>query len=208
MIDHKECRLGVCPIGKFAFSHEDAKVQKNAVMDKLRELGVDYVDIEEAVPDGLVRSKDQAAAVVAYLKEKQVDALFMPHCNFGTEDATGIIARELNVPVLLWAPRDEAPLTDGSRLRDSLCGSFAASKVLHTMGVKFDYIENCRVEDEAFRRGMELFLGAVRVVKAVKTARIGQIGIRIQMCIRDRDFTQLCVLHQRRELLDWVHKGV
>ena len=41
MIDHKECRLGVCPIGKFAFSHEDAKVQKNAVMDKLRELGVD-----------------------------------------------------------------------------------------------------------------------------------------------------------------------
>ena len=103
MIDHKECRLGVCPIGKFAFSHEDAKVQKNAVMDKLRELGVDYVDIEEAVPDGLVRSKDQAAAVVAYLKEKQVDALFMPHCNFGTEDATGITARELDVPVLLWA---------------------------------------------------------------------------------------------------------
>ncbi len=179
MIDHKECRLGVCPIGKFAFSHEDAKVQKNAVMDKLRELGVDYADIEEAVPDGLVRSKDQAAAVVAYLKEKQVDALFMPHCNFGTEDATGIIARELDVPVLLWAPRDGAPLADGSRLRDSLCGSFAASKVLHTMGVKFDYIENCRVEDGAFRRGMELFLGAVRVVKAVKTARIGQIGIRI-----------------------------
>lgn len=176
---NKGCTLGVCPIGKFAFSHEDAKVQKEKIYDKLRAWGVEYVDIEAVVPDGLVRSKDQALSVVAYLKAKNIDALFIPHCNFGTEDATGIIAKELGVPVLLWAPRDEAPLADGSRLRDSLCGSFATSKVLHTMGVKFDYIENCRVDDAAFQKGMETFLGAARVRKAVRTARIGQIGIRI-----------------------------
>ena len=81
--------------------------------------------------------------------------VFLPHCNFGTESATGLIDKKLGVPVLLWGPRDEAPLADGTRLRDSLCGMFAASKVLGKIGVPFTYIENCRVDDEAFSQGMD-----------------------------------------------------
>ena len=176
MIDHKECRLGVCPIGKFAFSHEDAKVQKNAVMDKLRELGVDYVDIEEAVPDGLVRSKDQAAAVVAYLKEKQVDALFMPHCNFGTEDATGDYRKGAGCTGTFV----------GAAGQGSACGWFApAGFVMQELCGKQGFAYNGRGirlyrKLPCGRQGVPawngIVLGAVRVVKAVKQRGSGRLG--------------------------------
>jgi L-fucose isomerase-like protein len=104
----------------------------------------------------------------------------MPHCNFGTEGAVGMIAKKLNVPTLLWGPRDEAPLPDGRRLRDTLCGLFASSKVLHKLGVPFTYIENCRVDDEPLRRGVDTFLRAVSVADALRWGiRIGVIGQRI-----------------------------
>ncbi|HPJ22757.1 MAG TPA: fucose isomerase, partial [Clostridia bacterium] len=109
MIKQKTVKLGVCPIGKFVFSHEDAKIQKKLIYDKLCELGIGYADIENVLPDGLVRDHSHVEPVVRYLESQNIDALFVPHCNFGTESAVGMIARELGLPTLLWGPRDEAP---------------------------------------------------------------------------------------------------
>ncbi len=173
--------LGVCPIGKFVFSHEDAIRQKKAILKKLDEWKVDYVTIDEVLPqdDGLVRNQKHVDPVVEYLKAKRIDALFIPHCNFGTEGAAGMIAKKLGVPVLLWGPRDEAPLPDGSRYRDSLCGMFATSKVLHKLHVPFTYIENCWVDDPKFKDGLSMFLRASAAAKAMKKMKIGQIGVRV-----------------------------
>lgn len=179
MFRNKPVRFGVCPIGKFVFSHEDAIVQKNKLFKKLRELGIDFFDIDGVLPDGIVRKQGDVEPVVKYFKGLEIDALFIPHCNFGTEGAAGMIAKQLGVPTLLWGPRDDAPLEDGSRLRDSLCGCFATSKVLNTLDVIFDYIVSSRVDDDVFVNGLTDFLAAIRVVKALKTAKIGQIGSRI-----------------------------
>jgi len=175
----KELLLGFCPIGKFVFSHEDALRYKRILEGKLAEWNVDFVGIDEAVTDGIVRSQKDVGPVVDHLRSRKVDALFIPHCNFGTEGAAGVIARDLGVPTLLWGPRDEAPQADGTRLRDTLCGLFATSKVLHKLDVPFSYIENCRVEDQAFKTGVDRFLRAANVVKTLKRLRIGQIGQRI-----------------------------
>ena len=48
------------------------------------------------------------------MRREQVDALFFPHCNFGSEGVVGQVAAALNVPVLLYGPRDDAPALDGS----------------------------------------------------------------------------------------------
>jgi len=175
----KQLLLGVCPIGKFVFSHEDALRQKRAILEKLDQWKVAYCTIDAAVPDGMVRDQRHVAPVVRLLRERGVDALFVPHCNFGTEGAVGMIARELGVPVLLWGPRDEAPLADGSRLRDSLCGMFASSKVLGKLHVPFTYVENCRVDDPRFREGVSRFLRAAMVAKSMRRMRIGQVGVRV-----------------------------
>ncbi len=173
-------KLGLCPIGKFVFSHEDALRYKARIEDKLRAWGVDFVSIDGVLPDGMVRDQAHVDPVVDHFKRTGVDALFMPHCNFGTEGAVGMIGAKLGLPVLLWGPRDEAPLPDGRRLRDTLCGLFASSKVLHKLNVPFTYIENCRVDDPQFRAGVDLFLRAANVAGAFrKGARIGHVGQRI-----------------------------
>ena len=38
-------RMGLCPIGKFVFSNEDALRCKQLLQAKLREWGVDFVDL-------------------------------------------------------------------------------------------------------------------------------------------------------------------
>jgi L-fucose isomerase-like protein len=140
----KKPLMGLCPIGKFVFSNEDAIRQKEAVQEKLQVWGAPVVDLEGVLEDGLVKDQSHVDRAVEHFRQSRVDCLFMPHCNFGTEGAVGMIARKLGVPVLLWGPRDEAPQPDGTRLRDSLCGLFASSKVLYKLGVPTMYIENCR----------------------------------------------------------------
>lgn len=176
---YKNINLGVCPIGKFIFSDKDAILHKNKIYKKLDILDLEYCTLEGVLNDGIVRYQDQVDSVIKCFKEKFIDALFVPHCNFGTEGAVGLIAKALEVPVLLWGPRDGVPLKDGSRERDTLCGMFASSKVLNKLQVRFTYIENCYLEDKIFTDGLINFLRTVSVVKAVKSARIGQIGTRI-----------------------------
>ena len=175
----KKLLLGVCPIGKFVFSHDDALRQKKLILQKLDEMKVSYCTIDGVLPDGMVRDQRHVEPVTRYFHEKRIDALFAPHCNFGTEGAVGMIARNLGVPVLLWGPRDEAPLADGSRYRDSLCGMFASSKVIRKLHVPFTYIENCRVGDPQFAAGVSRFLRAAAVVKSMRAMRIGQVGVRV-----------------------------
>ena len=186
--------LGLAPIGKFVFSHQDALVQKGRIEELLSRMGVRYVGLDDVLPDGMVRDQGHVDAVVAHLKAQGVDAVFMPHCNFGTEGACGMIGRKLDVPVLLWGPRDEAPQPDGTRLRDSLCGLFASSKVLYKLGVTFTYIENCRIDDPLLEAGIRDFLAAANVVKGMRSLRIGQVGKRI-------DFFWTCIVNES-ELLE------
>jgi len=192
-----EVLLGLCPIGKFLFSHEDARLQKRLIQEKLDAMKVRYVDLDCVMPetDGLIRNQDQCEKAVKFLRGQNIDALFLPHCNFGTEGAGGIIARDLAVPTLLWGPRDGAPEADGSRLRDTLCGLLPSSKVINklTRG-KFSYINNCTVNDVEFGEGVDLFLRASSVVKAAKHMRIGLVGARI-------DFFWSCIVNEA-ELLE------
>jgi len=172
--------LGLCPIGKFVFSHEDAMRWKRQLQGALRKWNIPFVDLDEVIEDGLIRNQAQAAAAIAHFRKHDVTGLFMPHCNFGTEGAAGIIGRDVGVPLLLWGPRDEAPEPDGTRLRDSLCGMFATSKVLHKLGVPFSYIENCRMEEPQLECGVRNFVRTAHAAQALRRGmRVGHIGQRI-----------------------------
>jgi L-fucose isomerase-like protein len=171
--------LGFCPIGKFVFSHEDALLQKAKLQKILDASGTRWTGLDDVLPDGMVRRQEDVEPVVRHFKAEGIDALFLPHCNFGTEGAAGLIARECGVPMLLWGPRDAAPLPDGTRLRDTLCGTFATSKVLHTLRVPFSYIPNSHPEESIFTDGLDRFVRAARVVKSLRKMRIGMLGQRI-----------------------------
>lgn len=172
--------LGLCPIGKFVFSNEDAVKYKKLLQEKLQKWNVDFIDLDEVLEDGLVKGQKDIDPVVKHFRSADIGCLFIPHCNFGTEGVAAMIAKKLNVPTLLWGPRDEAPLPDGTRLRDSLCGMFATSKVLNKLAVKFTYIENCRIDDPQLAEGVDTFLRAVNISNIFRNGvKIGHIGQRI-----------------------------
>jgi len=174
----KDLTVGYAPTRRTVFSREDALKYKKLTLEKIQSWGYKTIDLEGINEDGLlIRRSDIETAAVKFKKEK-VDLIFSPHCNFGTEDVVAGLAKEMNLPFLLWGPRDEAPQPDGSRLRDSQCGLFATSKILQRLSVPFSYIINSRLDDAVFKRGFDNFAAAANVVKSFKKIRIGQIGTR------------------------------
>lgn len=180
-MDHKII-LGVAPTRRGGvFVNPDALMQKEAIYQRLRDLQfphVEVVDIEDVNTEGLLMGKEDVPKVIEKFKARKVNALFFPHCNFGSEHSVAKVAAALRLPVLLWGPRDEAPEADGSRLRDTQCGLFATGKVLRRMNVPFTYLPNCRVGEPLFQKGMDTFLSAANVVKEFRQTRILQISVR------------------------------
>ncbi len=170
--------LGFAPTRRSIFSAPDAVKYAELTRSKLKELGVCFTDIDDIAEDGLLHDDADRIKIVAKFKEKKIDGLFFPHGNFGTEYEVARLAKELNVPVLLWGPRDESPDENGIRLRDSQCGLFATGKVLRRFQVPFTYLTNCRLEDPEFERGIRNFIAVCNVVKAYRNIRILQIGPR------------------------------
>lgn len=171
-------RLGYAPTRRSIFSAPDARKYRDIVADKLRDLNVEFIDIDDINDEGLLFDEDDRLKILDKFRTAKVDGLFLPHCNFGTEFMCARLAKDLNVPVLLWGPLDERPEADGTRLRDTQCGLFATGKVLRRFQVLFTYMTNCRVSDPVFERGIKDFLAVCNVVKTFRNARILQIGPR------------------------------
>ncbi len=171
-------KLGFAPTRRSIFSAPDAVKYAGLIRDKLDKLGVDYVDIKEFNKDGLLYADEDVERAAEKFRSEKIDGLFVPHCNFGTEYAVAKLARKLNVPVLLWGPRDERPDEKGIRLRDTQCGLFATGKVLRRFKTPFTYLKNCRIDEPAFEKGMNNFLAVCNVVKAFRNTRILQISTR------------------------------
>lgn len=171
-------RIGFAPTRRSIFSAPDAVKYANLIREKLRQMDVEIVDILEFNEEGLLYDDEQMELIAEKFMQEKVDGLFLPHANFGTEYVCARLAKKLNVPVLLWGPRDERPQADGMRLRDSQCGLFATGKVLRRFQVPFTYMSNCYVDDPIFERGVMDFLAVCNVVKTFRNTRILQIGPR------------------------------
>jgi L-fucose isomerase-like protein len=171
-------KIGFVPTRRKIFSREEAGRVKRLVYDKVSSWGVNLVDIDWLNDEGLLYDISQAEHIAKRFTEEEVDAIFCPHVNFGTEDAVAKVGKLVNKPLLLWGPRDESPLPDGSRLRDTQCGMFATSRVLQRFGVPFTYVTNSWIDSPTFEKGFKNFMGASAVVKAFQKLRIGQIDTR------------------------------
>ena len=112
-------KLGFVPTRRSVFSAPDAIKYRNLTADRLKELGIDFVDITDINSEGLLFDDSHVGKIVEKFRREKVDGIILAHCNFGTEYLCARVAKELGLPVLLWGPLDEAPLPDGTRLRDT-----------------------------------------------------------------------------------------
>jgi len=171
-------KLGYAPTRRSIFSAPDAIKFRGLTAGRMKELGIDFIDITDINDEGLLYNDEDMYRIAEKFKREKVDGLFLPHCNFGTEYECARLAKELNVPVLLWGPLDERPEPDGTRLRDTQCGLFATGKVLRRFRIPFTYMTNCRLNDPVFERGIRDFMAVCNVVRTFKNIRILQISTR------------------------------
>ena len=136
------------------------------------------MDIEFLNDEGLLYLDSDCERVADYFKEQKINALFIINCNFGNENAAGGVAKLLNVPTLLWGPR-ERNFSNGQLYTDTQCGIFAISKQLKRNNIKFSYIENCDVESPVFEKGIRQFFSVAAMVNNFYNMKIIQIGPRV-----------------------------
>lgn len=171
-------KLAYCPTRRDVFSREEAMKFNARIRRALDDFPVEVVDLEGINEEKLLYQDKDIPAIIERFTAQKVDAVFFPHCNFGSENRVAQVARALNVPVLLWGPRDDAPDSDGLRSRDSQCGMFATGKVLRRHNVPFTYLTNSWLDGEAWKIGFARFLRTANVVKAAKNINILQISTR------------------------------
>jgi L-fucose isomerase-like protein len=116
------------------------------------------------------RHRDEIAGVVVVLP------------NFGDEKgvADSIKLSGLNVPVLVQAYPDDLGELGVTRRRDAFCGKISVCNNLAQAGIKFTLTEK-HVSDpksDIFRADLDRFLRVCRVVKGLRSVRLGAVGAR------------------------------
>ena len=172
-------KLGYCPTRRDIFDRQTAIDFGKRIKDRISKFDVDVVDLTGINEENLLFADADIEKVIDKFNIAKVDAVFFPHCNFGSENRVAQVARALGVPVLLWGPRDDKPdEKTGFRTRDTQCGLFATGKVLRRHNVPFTYITNTALESDYFEDRFEKFLSVASVVKAVRGLNILQISTR------------------------------
>jgi len=102
--------------------------------------------------------------------------------NFGDEKgvAESIRASELNVPVLIHAFKDRPDRMSLKFRRDSFCGKLSVCNNLHQYGIPFT-LTTLHTDDPDsldFDQDLSDFAVACRVIKSLRTLRVGAVGAR------------------------------
>ncbi len=185
-------KLGFVPSYRFFFSPWCAKMRDESLAVLRGIEGVEVV-VPEAAPEGTepnpamgttrtgaVSGLDDGEGVAEFFRREGVDGVVLCPLDFGDERSASKIAEKLGVPVLLYATKEPPAVENASlaRVSDSYCGNLSMASGLYRRNIPFRYAGIFFPEEEELRREFETFAAAVAVVKALKGARIGQVGVR------------------------------
>lgn len=186
MYNYKKIVLGYAPTRRVGFP-EPENAYKNSIPMRKRieeiigKIGdVELVNIDFLNEEHLLYDEKDVPAVAKRFTDAGVDAVFMPHANFGCEGVVAELGKALSsLPFLIWGPRDEKPdPNELFRKTDTQCGLFASTMALYRQNIKYSYIENCWLDSPVLEEGLEEFIRVVSVVKAFRNMKIGLIGPR------------------------------
>lgn len=112
----------------------------------------------------------------------EIDGVLVTLPNFGDERAIANTLRfsGLDVPVLIHAFPDDATQMSIQHRRDSFCGKMSACNNLRQYGIKYTLTSQHTMSatSDAFMADLQAFAGICRVVRGMRTARLGMMGAR------------------------------
>lgn len=130
--------------------------------------------------DGFVRNLTEGIELARWYTAQEVEGLIICPLDFGDERSSGKIAEQVGKPVLLYATREPAAL-DGpamGRASDSYCGNLSTAAALLRRKIPFRYAGLFFPGEDELVREVREFVSAAAVVRALRGAQIGQVGLR------------------------------
>ncbi|MCB9137102.1 MAG: fucose isomerase [Caldilineaceae bacterium] len=180
-------KLGVIVTNRNFFADSLVQEGRTQILDALEKLGIDAVIVSpEETRLGVVETWEDAKQCGALFKRHQdeIMGILVSLPNFGNEKgiADAIRLSGLNVPVLVHAfPDTTQQLTVAGR-RDAFCGKLSLTNNLYQYGIDFSITQNHVLDpdSDAFARELDKFVRLCRVVKGMRSLRLGAIGARPQ----------------------------
>ncbi len=113
----------------------------------------------------------------------EIDGIIVCLPNFGEETgvADAIKKSGLDCPILIQACDDDFDKLQLENRRDAFCGKLSLCNNLRQQGIKYTLTSRhtCPVDGDEFKKDVEYFAKVCAVVKALRNARIAQIGARV-----------------------------
>jgi L-fucose isomerase-like protein len=177
--------LGVIVGNRGFFPHHLCSTGRRVILDVLERQGIRAVIVPEAATNhGAIESLEEARLCADLFRQHrdEIDGVLVTLPNFGDERAVANTLRwaGLDVPVLVHAFQDNAGRMTLQHRRDSFCGKMSVCNNLYQYGIRYSLTtaHTMDPETEAFQADLQRFAATCRVVRALRTARLGQIGAR------------------------------
>jgi L-fucose isomerase-like protein len=113
---------------------------------------------------------------------REIDGVLVVLPNFGDEKgvADTLKLAKLDAPVLIQGYPDDLNALGVARRRDAFCGKISVCNNLNQAGIPFTLTKKHVVHptDESFVRDLSEFVAVCRVVRKLRSARLGAVGAR------------------------------
>ncbi len=177
--------FGIIVGNRDVFPDKLAKEGRLEIIKVLNELGYNYVILsEDDTKFGVVETYKDAKKCAKLFKINNdiIYGILVILPNFGDEKgvATTLKLANLNVPVLIHASSDEINKMDRAHRRDAFCGKISVTNVLYQYGIPYTLTKyhTCPIESDIFKEDLKRFEKICKIVKKLRSARLGQIGTR------------------------------
>ncbi|MCU0463537.1 MAG: fucose isomerase, partial [Anaerolineae bacterium] len=173
-------------VGNRGFFPDDLALSgRNHMLEVLARAGIRALITPEADTNvGSIESLAEARLCADFFRQHrdEIDGVLVTLPNFGDERAVANTLRwaDLNVPVLIHAFPDDVAQMGISHRRDSFCGKMSVCNNLHQYGIKYSLTSSHTMnpESNAFMQDLKRFEGVCRIVRGMRTARLGMMGAR------------------------------
>lgn len=160
---------------------------RQTILEVLGQAGIRALILDEnATAYGAVESYREAQTYAEFFRQHrdEIDGVLVTLPNFGDERAIANTLKlaDLNVPVLIHAFPDDVSRMGLDDRRDSFCGKMSACNNLRQYNIPYSLTRLHTVDptSESFLKDLQQFAAVCRVVRGMRTARIGALGARPQ----------------------------
>lgn len=177
--------LGVIIGNRDFFPDKLVAEARTEILDLFKKLNITAVMLTDADSKlGGVETFAEAQKCASLFKQhaEAIEGILVVLPNFGDEKgvAETIKLSGLNVPVLVQGYPDDLGKMDVVNRRDAWCGKISVCNNLYQFGIKYSLTTKhvVALNDESFITDLKKFVSVCKVVRGLRSVRIGAVGAR------------------------------